>query len=71
MDSFHFHVVENTFETTFLLDARVQDLWIIWSANLSRLHRKVTVACIVWAYGLNKPKFPCFCASRPSAAYPA
>jgi hypothetical protein len=71
IDSFHFHVAGSTFETTFSPDAMVQDLWGIWFADLSKMHLHVAVAWIVWACGFNKPELPCFCAGRPSAAYPA
>ena len=47
IDSFHFHVVRSTFETTFSPNARIWDLWSIWSIDLSRMHLKVVIACIV------------------------
>jgi hypothetical protein len=45
IDSFHFHVAGNTLETAFSPDARVRDLWGIWSTDLSRMHLNVVVAC--------------------------
>jgi hypothetical protein len=70
MDYFHFHGAGSTFETTFLPNTRVWDLWGIWSVDLSRMHRKVAVACTIWALGLSKPKLPRFYVGLLSAAYP-
>jgi hypothetical protein len=49
MDSFHFHVASSTFETIFLPDVRVWDLWGIWCVVLSRMHLKVAIAYNVYA----------------------
>jgi hypothetical protein len=66
--SFHLKEDGNVFVTTDSPVGNVVDLCGIWSADLSNMHLKIAIACIVCSLGFLEPKFLWCLAMSPDAA---